>query len=257
MTQDRRRRAVSGDPNAARTIALKSRAAPCRRSATLTASLIAQGTCGWRIGKFWRESPLWCSLVQIGRRDNFPTHARVAPPGDPSARYPREIPRPGRRAPVAAESLLLKHQLLINNRSRQRAPNLTTLDRLVLGLTTLFVSPHRIPKLSASLKPATLFKFHQALVHRKYRLLFSSSCRRRKPGPKGPSATHRGHRRDEAPQSEVRLCPHRPADRSRLCSPLESMTCVHSQVASLLEAISHPNSRNLHDQSLPRTCALA
>src|SRR5260221_6892506 len=29
-------------------------------------------------------------------------------------------------------------------------------------------------------------------------------------------ATHRGHRRDEAPQSEVRLCPHRPADRSRL-----------------------------------------
>jgi putative transposase len=53
---------------------------------------------------------------------------------------------------------------------------------------TLFVSPHRIPKLSASIKPATLFKFHKALVHRKYRLLFSSSCRRRKPGPKGPSA---------------------------------------------------------------------
>src|ERR1700687_5062390 len=73
-------------------------------------------------------------------------------------------------------------------RSRQRAPNLPMLDRLVLGLTTLFVSPHRIPKLSASLKPATLFKFHKALVHRKYRLLFSSSCRRRKPGPKGPSA---------------------------------------------------------------------
>jgi putative transposase len=62
------------------------------------------------------------------------------------------------------------------------------LDRLVLGLTTLFVSPHRIPKLSASLRPATLFKFHKALVHRKYRLLFSSSRRRRKPGPKGPSA---------------------------------------------------------------------
>ena len=68
--------------------------------------------------------------------------------------------------PVAAESLLLKHQLLISNRSRQRAPNLTMLDRLVLGLTTLFVSPHRIPKLSAILKPATLFEFHKALVHR-------------------------------------------------------------------------------------------
>src|ERR1700741_5303526 len=88
---------------------------------------------------------------------------------------------------VVAESLLLKHQLLISNRSRQRAPNLTMLDRLVLGLTTLFVSPHRIPKLSAIIKPATLFKFHKALVHRKYRLLFSSSHRKRKPGSKGPS----------------------------------------------------------------------
>ncbi len=84
-------------------------------------------------------------------------------------------------------ALLLKHQLLISNRSRQRAPNLTMLDRLVLGLTTLIVSPHRIPKLSAILKPATLFEFHKALVHRKYRLLFSSSRRKRKPGPKGPS----------------------------------------------------------------------
>lgn len=89
---------------------------------------------------------------------------------------------------VAAESLLLKHQLLISNRSRQRAPNLTTLDRLVLGLTTLFVSPRRIPKLGALIKPATLFKFHKALVNRKYRLLFSSSYRRSKPGPNGPSA---------------------------------------------------------------------
>jgi len=66
--------------------------------------------------------------------------------------------------------------------------NLTTLDRFVLGLTTLFVSPRRIAKLGAVVKPATLLKFHKALVHRKYRLLFSSSSRRRKPGPKGPSA---------------------------------------------------------------------
>src|ERR1700758_3884925 len=76
---------------------------------------------------------------------------------------------------------------MVSNRSRQRAPNLTMLDRLVLGLTTRFVSPHRIPKLSTIIKPATLFKFHRALVHRKYRLLFSSSRRKRKPGPKGPS----------------------------------------------------------------------
>jgi putative transposase len=95
--------------------------------------------------------------------------------------------RPGGVRAVAAESLLLKHQLLISNRSRHRAPNLTTLDRVVLGLTTLFVNPRRIPKLGALVRPATLFKFHKALVDRKYRLLFSSSVRRRKPGPKGPS----------------------------------------------------------------------
>src|SRR5437764_6648062 len=96
--------------------------------------------------------------------------------------------RPGGVRAVAAESLLLKHQLLISNRSRRRAPNLTSIDRFVLGLTTLFMSPRRIPKLGALVKPATLFKFHKALVDRKYRLLFSSSSHRRKPGPKGPSA---------------------------------------------------------------------
>jgi transposase InsO family protein len=96
--------------------------------------------------------------------------------------------RPGGARAVAAESLLLKHQLLISNRSRKRAPNLTTLDRFVLGLTVLFVNPCRIAKLGALVKPATLFKFHRALVDRKYRLLFSSSPHRCKPGPKGPSA---------------------------------------------------------------------
>ena len=95
--------------------------------------------------------------------------------------------RPGGARAVAAESLLLKHQLLISNRARQRAPNLTTLDRFVLGLTTLFVNSRRIAKLGALVKPATLFKFHRALVDRKYRLLFSSSPHRCKPGPKGPS----------------------------------------------------------------------
>ena len=96
--------------------------------------------------------------------------------------------RPGGARAVAAESLLHKHQLLISNRSRKRAPNLTSVDRFVLGLTTLWISPGRIPKLGALVRPATLLKFHKALVERKYRLLFSSLLHRRKPGPKGPSA---------------------------------------------------------------------
>ena len=56
---------------------------------------------------------------------------------------------PGGVRTVAAESLLLKQQLLVSNRSRQRAPNLSTLDRFVLGLITLFVSQRRISKLSS------------------------------------------------------------------------------------------------------------
>ena len=95
--------------------------------------------------------------------------------------------RPGGVRTVAAESLLLKQQIIIGNRSRRRAPNLTSLDRFVLGLLTLFIRPHRIPKLSAILKSSTLFKLHKALVDRKYRLLFSSTGHRRKPGPKRPS----------------------------------------------------------------------
>ncbi len=88
---------------------------------------------------------------------------------------------------VIAESLLLKQQLLISRRSRRRAPSLTTIDRFVLGFMTLFVRPRRIVKLAVVLKPATLLRFHKALVDRKYRRLFSSAGTQRKPGPKGPT----------------------------------------------------------------------
>jgi putative transposase len=99
-----------------------------------------------------------------------------------------KLMRPGGVRAVAAESLLLKHQLLISNRCRRRAPNLTAVDRFILGLATLFVRPHRLPKLGALIKPATLLQFHKVLVARKYRRLFSSiSSPRSKPGPKGPA----------------------------------------------------------------------
>lgn len=113
---------------------------------------------------------------------------RPAHPGDPPSRHPRKAPPPRGIRTVAAESLLLKHQLVIINRSRRRAPNLTTLDRIVLGLTTLFIRHRRLAMLATILKPTTRFGFHKALVSRKYRLLFTSSGQRRKPGPKGPSS---------------------------------------------------------------------
>jgi hypothetical protein len=40
---------------------------------------------------------------------------------------------PGGVRSVVAESLAVKHQLLIMKRSRRRAPNLTSWDRLLLG----------------------------------------------------------------------------------------------------------------------------
>ena len=51
---------------------------------------------------------------------------------------------PGGVRSVVAESALIRHQLLILNRGRKRAPNLRVTDRLTAGLFTLFMSPARI-----------------------------------------------------------------------------------------------------------------
>ena len=61
------------------------------------------------------------------------------------------------------------------------------MDRFILGFGLLFVMPGRMPKGAIGLRPATFLKFHQALVRRKYRQLFSSTHGQKKPGPKGPS----------------------------------------------------------------------
>ena len=94
---------------------------------------------------------------------------------------------PGGVRSLVAESLLLKHQLLIANRSRQRTPNLRSSDRILAGLLALLVRPTRLLRSAIVLKPSTLLAIHKAMSKQKYRLLFSSK-RRRKPGPKGPSA---------------------------------------------------------------------
>ena len=94
---------------------------------------------------------------------------------------------PGGVRSLVAESLLLKHQLLIVNRSRQRSPNRSAWDRILVGWMALFVLPTRLVRSAIVLKPSTLLAIHKAMSKRKYRLLFSPD-RRRKPGPKGPSA---------------------------------------------------------------------
>ncbi len=79
--------------------------------------------------------------------------------------------RGGARA-VVAESLLVKHQLVILNRGRERAPNLRPMDRLIAGLCTLVIRPGRLLRIAVVMKPSTLLAFHALLVKRKYRLLF-------------------------------------------------------------------------------------
>ena len=93
---------------------------------------------------------------------------------------------PGGVPAVAAESLAVKHQMLIMKRWRRRSPNLTRWDRAIFGFCTLLVSPRRLGKMAVILKTSTLRRLHRALVKRKYRLLYGSGPRRR-PGPKGPS----------------------------------------------------------------------
>ena len=93
---------------------------------------------------------------------------------------------PGGLRSVVAESLLVKHQLLILNRSSQRAPNLRASDRILAGACALFMRPARVIRSAIVLKPSTILDFHRILRNRKYRLLFSPK-RRGRTGPKGPS----------------------------------------------------------------------
>jgi hypothetical protein len=60
-------------------------------------------------------------------------------------------------------------------------------DRILAGLLALWVRPTRLLRSAIVLKPSTLLALHKAMSKQKYRMLFSTN-RRRKPGPKGPSA---------------------------------------------------------------------
>src|SRR5215471_5315241 len=94
--------------------------------------------------------------------------------------------KPGGLRAVVAESALTRHQILILNRSRKRAPNLRASDRLIAGFCTLLMHPSRLRRCGMVLKPSTLLHFHHVLTNRKYHLLFSSK-RGARPGPKGPA----------------------------------------------------------------------
>lgn len=93
--------------------------------------------------------------------------------------------RPGGVRLVAAENIALRKQLILLSRKQKRAPKLITFDRIIFGFFSSFISAKRLSRIAIIIKPATILKFHKALVQRKYNLLFSNKSPNN-PGQKGP-----------------------------------------------------------------------
>ena len=100
--------------------------------------------------------------------------------------------RPGGSRAVIAENLLLRQQLIIHSRARERAPNLTVQDRVGLGFLCLFLNPRRIARLSIIVRPSTLLKFHAALIKCKYRYLYSPRGGMKR-GPQSAQSVPKAH----------------------------------------------------------------
>ena len=75
--------------------------------------------------------------------------------------------QPGGLRSVVAESVLMRHQVLILNRGRKRAPNLRSSDRIIAGLCTLLMRPARVLRSAIVLKTSTLLHFHKMLIQAK------------------------------------------------------------------------------------------
>ena len=61
---------------------------------------------------------------------------------------------PGGARSVVAESLLVKQQLLILNRSRKRSPRLRLSDRIIAGFCALLMRSRRLLRSAIVLKPS-------------------------------------------------------------------------------------------------------
>ena len=120
---------------------------------------------------------------------------------------------------VIAESALLKHQLLIVNRPRHRAPNLRVTDRFIVAVCSLFIRPARLVRSAIILKPSTILNFHRNLV----KLKISPSVL---PEAKSETRTERSNsgfdscrRRNEAAQSRLGMPAYRCTDQLGVWGP--------------------------------------
>jgi len=124
------------------------------------------------------------------------------------------LTKPGGFRSVIAESVLIRHQLLILNRGRKRAPNLHSGDRIIAGLYTLFIRRARI------VRSAIVFEaFHSAESSQPAEAaevsvaLFAQA--RASSWPQRPDqSTHRHRSGDETTESSLGLPSHRSPDRT-------------------------------------------
>ena len=68
--------------------------------------------------------------------------------------------KPSGAKAILTENLSLKHQLLIAQRRHHRAPNLTVLDRYLLGWSVMLLPLRRILRAAIIFKPATIMTFY-------------------------------------------------------------------------------------------------
>jgi transposase InsO family protein len=85
--------------------------------------------------------------------------------------------KPGGVKLVMAETIAMKHELIVMNRARKRSPALVTRDRFLFGLLAMIIGK-RLQKVAVILKPATILAFHKALIKRKYIKLYSNRAKK-------------------------------------------------------------------------------
>jgi hypothetical protein len=138
------------------------RASSEKAKGRINGAYLASRTCAWRIGispKIPQDSPSCYDSLMRNLAVLFIHFIAVL----------ARLIGPGGVRSLIAESLLLKHQILILNRSRKRSPNLHVSDRILAGLMALLVRPTRLLRSAIVLKPSTLLALHKFMSEGKAR----------------------------------------------------------------------------------------
>ena len=136
--------------------------------------------------------------------------------------------RPGGVRAVIAENLLLKQQLIVLRRSRQRAPNLRVGDRLLCGFGALFSESGTDSQGRHRTAPVHVADLPSGAGARQVPPIVFLKRATEEAGPKGAArVAHPRHRRAQIAQSSIRVpadCAHHLADRSGSTSTRTSCT---------------------------------